>query len=284
MNKKNIFFNSSMPRSGSTLIQNILGQNPVIHVTPTDGSLELLYAARMNFTSSPEFKAQDSELMLKAWRQFCFGGLQGYCNGLTDKPNVCIKSRGIGIHFDWFNNFMEEKPKIICMIRNMKSILSSVEKLYRNNPDYHSNMINFSQLMGTTREKRVDLWLGSNPKEVIPLVGLALERFYEMENLGIDKHVLYVKLEDLSQNPKKELNRIYKYLELPYYEHDFNNIEQITVEDDSFYGLSPNLHKINKKIMPSIPDYYDILGKNICQHIDNNGLTNWYQRKFGYYK
>ena len=45
-----IFFNSSMPRSGSTLIQNILGQNPDIHSTPTDGFLELIYAARVNFT------------------------------------------------------------------------------------------------------------------------------------------------------------------------------------------------------------------------------------------
>ena len=45
-----LFFNSSMPRSGSTLLQNILGQNPDIAVTPTDGSLELLMGARAHFT------------------------------------------------------------------------------------------------------------------------------------------------------------------------------------------------------------------------------------------
>jgi glutaredoxin-like YruB-family protein len=32
---KQIFFNASMPRAGSTLIQNILMQNPEIYSTPT---------------------------------------------------------------------------------------------------------------------------------------------------------------------------------------------------------------------------------------------------------
>jgi sulfotransferase len=68
---KKIFFQSSLPRSGSTLLQNIMGQNPEFYVTPTSGVLELLYAARANYTNSPEFKAQDSELMKKGFIHFC---------------------------------------------------------------------------------------------------------------------------------------------------------------------------------------------------------------------
>ena len=70
-----IFFQSSMPRAGSTLLQNILGQHPEFYVTPTSGALELLYGARTNYTSNPEFKAQDSELMKKGWLSFCKAGL-----------------------------------------------------------------------------------------------------------------------------------------------------------------------------------------------------------------
>ncbi len=58
-----IFFQSSLPRAGSTLLQNIIGQNPNFYVTPTSGVLELVYAARNNYTNSPEFKAQEYELM-----------------------------------------------------------------------------------------------------------------------------------------------------------------------------------------------------------------------------
>ena len=41
-----IFFQSSMPRSGSTLLQNVLAQNPEIYATPTSGVLELVFSAR----------------------------------------------------------------------------------------------------------------------------------------------------------------------------------------------------------------------------------------------
>lgn len=65
-----IFFQSSLPRAGSTLLQNIMGQNPEFYVTPTSGALELLHAARTNYTNDPSFLAQDSEIMKKAWLSF----------------------------------------------------------------------------------------------------------------------------------------------------------------------------------------------------------------------
>jgi len=45
-----IAFQSSLPRSGSTLLSNIVGQNPEFHVTPTSGLLDLLYVARQQFS------------------------------------------------------------------------------------------------------------------------------------------------------------------------------------------------------------------------------------------
>ncbi len=62
---KKIFFQSSLPRAGSTLLQNIMGQNPEFYVTPTSGVLELLFGARINYTNGQEFKAQEEELMKK---------------------------------------------------------------------------------------------------------------------------------------------------------------------------------------------------------------------------
>lgn len=89
-----IFFQSSLPRSGSTLLQNLIGQNPDFYVTPTSGLLELIYAARANYTNSPEFKAQDADLMKKAFLGFCKSGMEGYFNSITDKKYVMDKSRG----------------------------------------------------------------------------------------------------------------------------------------------------------------------------------------------
>ena len=62
-----IFFQSSLPRVGSSLLQNIFAQRPDTYATPTDGTLELLFASRANYTESAEFKAQDADLMKKAF-------------------------------------------------------------------------------------------------------------------------------------------------------------------------------------------------------------------------
>ena len=54
-----IAFRSSLPRSGSTLFSNIVGQNPAFHVTSTSRLLDLLYVARGQFSRGEEFKAQE---------------------------------------------------------------------------------------------------------------------------------------------------------------------------------------------------------------------------------
>ena len=271
-----IFFNSSMPRSMSTLLQCILNQNHLVAATPTDPVLEYLYGARMNFTNTPEVKAIDSELALKAWRGFCKGGLEGYANSYTDKPNICIKTRGGTIHYRWFENFMPYKPKMICMVRNLKSIFSSMEKLYRLNQDEHQDIQNHAEMKGTSTAKRIDAWVSGPP------VGLALERLQQTFLEGINKEVLYIRAEDLTSYPQRELDKIYQYLGLESYKHDFDNVEQTIKEDDSVYGLSKDLHTIRQKVQPLTPDYDKILGKQICDWIDTNFA--WYQQGFGYIK
>jgi len=94
-----LFFQSSLPRAGSTLLQNIFAQNPDIYATPTSGVLELIFAARENYTNSPEFIAQDKELMKTAYLSFCKEGMDGFYNSITDKKYVRDKSRGWGVHY-----------------------------------------------------------------------------------------------------------------------------------------------------------------------------------------
>ena len=269
-----IFFNSSMPRAGSTLLQNILAQNPSIHATPTDGFLELIYGARANFSNNAEFKAQDSEQMLNAWRGFCREGLNGYTKGLSDRPHTCIKSRGIGANYRWFEAFMNEKPKVLCMVRNIKSVLSSMEKIHRANAENLKNIEDPLKLNGLTAESRVQQWLQSPP------IGLSLQRFGQMALEGISKECLFIKYEDLTSNPKTTMKSVYSYLELPVYEHDFTNVEQVTVEDDEVYGLTSNLHKIRNVVEYKTPDYKDVLGDGLCKWIDD--VCEGYQKAHYY--
>jgi sulfotransferase len=272
-----IFFQSSMPRSGSTLFQNIMAQNKDFYATPTSGVLELLYGARVNFSTSPEFKAQDNDLMTKGFLEFCNKGLHGYYDAITDKKYVIDKSRGWGIYKPFLNS-VYPNAKVVCMVRDLRSVVSSYEKIYRKNQaTTHDPIRNDATGQGTTVHKRVDEWL--SPQNTI---GRAVERIFEIIRQGYDNEILFVKFEDLCLRPEFTMKRVYQYFELPNFEHDFDNIEQITKEDDSVYGLSPNLHTIKPSLSLPKPDYKEVLGEDICNWIYQN--YSWYFEKFNYNK
>ena len=62
MNKK-IFYNASLPRAGSTLLQNVMMQNPEIYSTPTSGIIELFLNARTIYTKGDAFKAKNASFL-----------------------------------------------------------------------------------------------------------------------------------------------------------------------------------------------------------------------------
>jgi sulfotransferase len=271
-----IFFQSSMPRAMSTMLQNIIGQNPNFYVTPTSGVLELLFGARANFTNSPEFLAQDSKIMADGFRKFCFDGMNGYYNAITNKKYVLDKSRGWGTYRRFLNEIYPD-PKIICMVRNLKDIISSYEKIYRSNQLKHNSIRNDAEARGTTIYKRIDEWVdGRNT------IGRALERLLGIISEGYDNKILFVKAEDLCLYPDSTMIRIYDYLGIEHFQHDFDNIEQITTEDDSVYGLSPELHKIRSKLEMKQSDADSIIPTDARNWLYEK--YKWYYDKFGYKK
>ena len=262
-----------MPRAGSTLLQNILAQNPNFYVTPTSGLLELVFGARANYTESSEFKAQDEAAMKKAFLAFSRKGMEGYFRALTDKPYVLDKSRGWGVHFDLLSLIFDEEPKIICMVRDLRQILASMEMKFRQNPDKHRAIENHTNLSGTTTLKRAVMHLQSPP------VGLALDRLAEIHQRGWNKKVLFIRYEDLAAQPKQNMQKVYAYLGIPEFQHNFNEVAQVTQEDDRAYG-SPGLHAIRPKVEPLAHDYVSIIGKDAVRFVQNNFA--WYFTLFGY--
>jgi len=271
---KKLLFNSSLPRSGSTLIQNIFAQNPDFYCTPTSGTLELIYGARANYTSDVAFKAQDRELMKRGFQNFCNKGLHGFYDAITDRPIVLEKSRGWGIHYDLLNFTLNEPPKIICMVRDIKQIVASMEKKFRAAPEVDPGIINHGELRNTTTPKRVDYYLSTQP------LGLAIERLSEIFRQGINKKVMFVRYEDLCMSPEKTLKLIYDYFEIPFYQyHNLQHIDQTTQEDDSLHGIFGD-HKIKPKLQFIDNNPQEILGVDVCNWLDNN--FKWFRDIFNY--
>lgn len=272
MTDKKIYFQSSLPRAGSTLLQNILGQNPKFYVTPTSGVLELIYASREQYSTSPEFKAQDKDLMRTGFLSFCKQGMQGFYNAITDKEVVIDKSRGWGVHYDFLSTVVDN-PKVICIIRDPRAIYASMEKNFRKNPEQSKGIVNWAKGENIDIQSRVQGWINGIP------VGLAFNRLRESINRGFAKNFLFIKYEELLEFPDEVMKAVYNYLGEEYYQHDFENIEQITQEDDEVYGHYGD-HKIQSKLINSKPDYKTILGSDVCNHIINT--HKWFYNTFNY--
>jgi sulfotransferase len=182
------------------------------------------------------------------------------------------KSRGWGIHYGFLNSFYPE-PKIVCMVRDPRAIYASMEKNYRKNPDKDPGFVNHSKMQNTTTQKRVETWSSTPP------VGLAFERIQQMLHEGIGEKVLFVKFEDLTSNPQQTMDKIYGYLNISTYQHDFDNVEQLTVEDDEVYGIYGD-HNIRQKVEPVQNTYKEVLGSQTCNFIKSK--YDWFFKEFRY--
>jgi sulfotransferase len=255
-----IVFNSSLPRSGSTLLQNILAQNPRFYCTPRSPVYVMSCYSRIAFTRSPKALAQDRETMRKAFLGFCAGSLRSYFSAITDKP-VCVdKGRGWAGEYEWLAEF-HPNPKILVPIRDLRAILSSMEKIWRKNA--HLQPREFDQdpapAMATV-ENRVGYWLGTLP------VGVYSMRLLGAMEQGYGRLLHIVRFEDLTTKPQEVLDGIYDYLEEPRFTHDFTRIEQVTQEDDSRYPVYAD-HTIRSELKPIPPDYNEVLGKALSNGI-----------------
>ena len=183
---KTILFNSSLPRAGSTLFQNLVSDNPEFYCTPTSGLADLILNAKNTYNHSQAIMAQDRQAMEKAFLGFCRAGIQGYFNNITEKKIILDKSRDWGVNYGLLN-LINAEPKIVCMVRDLRAVYASMEKNFRKNPHKENHIQNVPSLIGTTLRKRVDIWATSVP------VGVAVERLRDIIDQKIDKKILFIR-------------------------------------------------------------------------------------------
>ena len=267
-----IFFQSSLPRSGSTLLQNILAQNPNIYPTPTSPVADYVNVLREVFTNNPNVLAQNEQQMTAAFKNMCRLGIKGYFEALTDRKYVIDKSRAWTGNYDFLKFVIDEEPKIICMVRDLRDVFASNEKNFRKNP--HKSRANYGLGDANTLPKRIDVWASSQN-----FTGSAIEFLNDSIITGVDQKMLFVKYENLCLYPEAVMKRIYEYLGIPEFAHNFDSVEQFTQEDDKMHGIFGQ-HTIRQKVEAIPSDAEMILGKPVCDWIFNN--YKWFYEYFGY--
>lgn len=256
---KTFYFLNGMPRSGSTLLANILNQNPKFWATPTSGLCPLLLQTNAAWNGISELRAS---AMPQEKISTLRGMLVGYHSNI-DRQVVFNKSRGWVCAFELLENILEHPPKIIITYRDIPSILASCEKLFRRELANPASTAQFAQNMETL-EGRLAHWTAADQ-----LVGGAYNRIRDCVARGHRQHMHFVNFDELSSKPENTLGELYAFLGETYFVHDFNNIEQSTHEKDSEHGFV-DLHTIRQELKPVKKDYREILGDAVRPYLGIN--------------
>ena len=149
MTARTFHFVSGLPRSGSTLLCNILAQNPRFHATHTSGCLEVLLLIRNHWDKIMEHRGN---LDWTGLERVLTATLEAYHT--TDRPVIFDKSRGWLPYIEFVEHILKRKAKIIITMRPVVDILASFEKRVRATLPHHQiageaeNYIRFQSIEG----------------------------------------------------------------------------------------------------------------------------------------
>ncbi len=246
---KKIHFITGLPRSGSTLLCNILNQNPDFHATSTSGILEIILSIRNQWENVAELRASPN----KAGKAAVVNNILHNYVGVIERPVYFDKSRAWIAYIELAEAILGEKAKLLVPVRKITDILSSFENLYRKNahdwqfPQEKSHFFEWQ-----TVEGRADIWMRNDQP-----VGIAYNRIRDAISRGYRDRLLFIEFENLTTNPKETMEQVYEFLEEDNFKHNFNRVKQVTQEDDDIHGI-PGLHIIRSKVAP-VKAYRDTL-------------------------
>jgi sulfotransferase len=251
---KTVHFIAGMPRAGSTLLCNILAQNPRFQVTATSGILETLFILRKNWEEIIEFKTPGQPRNTREKLHVMRAMLDGYFAD-SPRPVVFDKSRSWLAHLEMAEAILGRKAKVLVPVRDVREILSSFEKIWRKSratgPTPHEQQF-YREFQ--TVEGRCDVMMREDQ-----VVGIAYTRVRDALVRGFRDRMHFVPFEQLTARPAEVLAGIYKFLEEEPFTHNFEHVEQVTSEDDTMYNLK-GLHDIRPKVEPAPIQAPKILG------------------------
>ena len=236
--------------------------------------IDLMLGTRIGYNGNRESKAGDTEMWREGFYAYCREGFKGYTRKLTDKPFILDKNRAWGSYYNLLNQ-INPNPKIVFMVRDLRAVFASMEKIFRQHPDIDDGMLDNAKLSNITTQQRIETWAVGHP------IGYAVNKLHQSILDKTAHNFLFIRYEDLCTNPEAQLRSIYDFFGLEHFEHDFTNIPQVTIEDDRVHGIYGD-HTIRNTLGMLPDDSKEILGEYTSDWIYTN--YKWYFDMFGYKK
>jgi sulfotransferase len=227
---RKLFFLVALPRSGNTLFASIMNQNKDIAATANSLTLEImkdLFLLKKTdvFQNYPDEQSLDNVLD------------NVFNNYYQHWPQRIIIDRGPVMtpgNFQLMQKHFKHGFKCIVILRDLMDVLASYMKWYTENPDAFPNRYGHN----TDEEK---LMMIMNSKGAVAKDLEAIKNSFNYPDI-----CHYVKYDDIVANPEQEFRKIYQFLDEPYFNHRFNDLDQVSVNglsyDDKIVGN--NMHKL----------------------------------------
>ena len=230
---RKLFFLVALPRSGNTLFASIMNQNPEIASTANSITLEILKELFLlkktdTFQNYPDYKSLDNvlnnvfNLYYKDWPQRI----------IIDRGPIMVS--GNPGNFELMQKHFKPGFKCIVLLRDLMDVLASYMKWYTENPSAFPNKYD-------CKNDEEKLLMLMNKDGAIVKNLKAIKNSYNYPNI-----CHYVRYDDIINNPEQEFKKIYNFIDEPYFNHRFNNLDQVNINglsyDDRIVGN--NMHKL----------------------------------------
>lgn len=217
----NITFLSGLPRTGSTLLTSILSQNPAVHAEGNSALCQLMWDTQVSCWNTEQLQNRPDmqDKLLTSIPEVFYQGVEG---NIVDK----CRSWTIPANLELIDKYITKSPKIIVMLRPIVDIVKS--------------FVFIRDMNGWNNPEAGLLDDGSEP---------IMRSFDGIKHAkSIDSgQFLYLWYDDLVNNPEQTINKVYDFCGWEKFNHQFDNIKNLTPERDDLLGLL-GLHDIRPKL------------------------------------
>ena len=210
---KEIFFLSGLPRAGNTLFGSLMNQNPNVAVTANSITADImgeLFRLKKTdlFQNFPDHKSFDN-VVAKVFEHYYQDWKADY---IIDRAPWGMPAN-LG-----FLKHTRKNIKIIVLVRDVIEVLASFVRWSEREP------ITFINKHAITVEEKCDKLM--NKEGVIVKELIAVKHLLRDENKKLYKIIEY---NDLAEHPKRTIESVYDYLEIPKFKHRYINLDQFKV-------------------------------------------------------
>ena len=220
---------AGLPRTGSTLLSNILAENKKFYIEGNSAVCQLMWDAKQSCDTTAAQQLEGNNKLELVKTNILKSILNSYYPNTTDKiiidkcrPWVSLPNMKLA------KEYIDPNIKTIIAVRPLDEVVASYAKILFNNG--HKEDV-YDNLLSVTNET---------------IIGSFTSTYYAANQKNNNNYFFY-SYDKLVNDTPNLLKNLYTFLDIKNYNHKLTKIKQTVFENDSFYNLI-GMHDIRKTI------------------------------------